>query len=316
MIDWSTTAFLFPGQGSQQVGMGAEIAQQFEVSQAVFAKADEVFEVPFSTLLFEGPADELNMTYNTQPSMFVTSLAVLAAMRQVLGEDIRPAMIAGHSLGEITGLVVAESIDYEAGLRLVRERARLMGVAGEKSPGAMAAIIGLDVAKLSDVCKAATDAIQKPLVVANDNCPGQVVISGDREALEYALPLAKEAGARKIIPIPVSVAAHSPLMDESAQVFSNTILAATEIRDPKIPIIGNASGDFLTDADIIRHELSIQITAPVRWTETIRRMLDNGVTTFLEIGSKSVLTGLLRRIDRSAKGIVIEKSQDIYDLQA
>lgn len=314
MLDWSKTAFIFPGQGSQQVGMGADVAREFEEAREVFHTADRVFEVPFSKLLFEGPADELNMTYNTQPSMFVTSLAVLAAMRKVLGESIRPAMVAGHSLGEITSLVVAESIEYEAGLGLVRERARLMGVAGEKHPGAMAAIIGIEVETLRDICQQAAETVKKPLVVANDNCPGQVVISGDRVALEYALPLAKAAGAKRVLPLAVSVAAHSPLMQESADVFTKTILAATPIEAPQIPIIGNASGDFLKSADMIRHELSIQITAPVRWTETIRRMLDNGVTTFLEIGSKSVLTGLLRRIDRSVKGIVIEKTQDIYNL--
>ena len=282
-------------------------------ARAVFDLADRVFNTDFSTLLFEGPADELNKTYNTQPAMFVTSLAVLAALKAQIG-DFKPAMIAGHSLGEITSLVVAEALEIEAGMRLVRERARLMGVAGDKYPGAMAAIIGLGLVPLQDICKQASEAIGAPVVVANDNCPGQIVISGDREALEYALPFAKEAGAKRILPLAVSVAAHSPLMEESARTFSETILAETAFSTPKVPVIGNANADFLPDEPSIREELSIQVTSPVRWSETMRRMLDNGVTTFLEIGSKSVLSGLLKRIDRSATAITIEKTEDFSKL--
>ncbi len=313
MIDWNTTAFLFPGQGSQQVGMGKAVADEFPAAKAIFDQADAIFGLPFSHLLFEGPEDELNMTYNTQPSMFVTSLAVLAALKTVYG-DLQPAMVAGHSLGEITSLVVADAIEFEAGLRLVRERARLMGVAGEKSPGAMAAILGLDVEPLREICQQASASVGQPVVVANDNCPGQVVISGDRSALEQALELAKAAGARRILPLAVSVAAHSPLMAESARVFSETILAVTPIDTPKIPVIGNANADFLPTPEFIRQELSIQITSSVRWTETIQLMLKHGIKTFIEIGSKNVLCGLLKRIDRDAVCIVIEKPEDIHQL--
>ncbi|PJF44765.1 MAG: [acyl-carrier-protein] S-malonyltransferase [Phototrophicales bacterium] len=314
MIDWQKTAFLFPGQGSQQVGMGKAIAEAFSAAKAIFDEADRVFDVPFSRLLFEGPEDELNMTYNTQPALFVTSIAVLAALKSVYGEDIQPAMVAGHSLGEITSLVVAEAIRFEDGLRLVRERARLMGVAGEKSPGAMAAILGLEVETLTQICQEASEKVGRPVVVANDNCPGQIVISGDRAALEHALELCKAAGARRVLPLAVSVAAHSPLMAESAQQFRETILAATPIHPPKIPVIGNANADFLPTPEIIRHELGIQITSPVRWTETMQLMLKHGISTFLEIGSKSVLCGLLKRIDRNAVCIVIEKPEDIHQL--
>lgn len=313
MIEWAKTALLFPGQGSQQVGMGADVAENFPVAKAVFDEADRIFQTAFSKLLWDGPAEELNKTYNTQPSMFVTSLAVLAAMRAVLGE-FEPAIVAGHSLGEITGLVAVGSLEYEAGLRLVRERARLMGLAGEKAPGAMAAIIGLDIETLQTICETASHDIGKALVVANDNCPGQVVISGDREALEYALPLAKAAGARRVLPLAVSVAAHSPLMADSAQQFTETILDNTVFSAPRFPIIGNANADFLPDVDSIRHELSIQITSTVRWTETIRKMQENGVTTFLEIGAKRVLSGLVKRIDRQLNAIAIETSSNIYDL--
>lgn len=314
MIDWSKTAIIFPGQGSQQVGMGAEVAQRFNEARAVFEKSDEILNTAFSKLLFEGPVEELNLTYNTQPAMYVTSQAVLAALRMAIDDDIRPAMLAGHSLGEFTSLVVADALDYDAGLRLVRERARLMQVAGDKHPGAMAAILGLALSIIEDVCQQATATTQKPVVVANDNCPGQVVISGDREALDLAVTLAKEAGAKRTLPLAVSVAAHSPLMEPSAQIFRETILRQTTFRNPKLPVIGNANADFLPDVATIRRELAIQITSPVRWTETMRRMLDNGVTTFLEIGSKGVLSGLMKRIDRTATAIVIEKSEDFHKL--
>ena len=313
MIDWSTTALLFPGQGSQQVGMGADIAAKYPEAMQVFEQADAILDTAFSKLIFEGPAETLNLTYNTQPSMFVTSLAIMAAMRKELG-SFKPAMVAGHSLGEFTALVVADVFDFEAGLKLVRERARLMGVAGDQHPGAMAAILGLDLKTAQEICASATAAVGNPVIVANDNCPGQIVISGDKEALEHASEQAKEAGAKRVLPLAVSVAAHSPLMESSARVFIDTILHDTSFQTPQIPIIGNANADFLTDPDIIRHELEVQITSSVRWSETMRKMLDNGVTTFLEIGSKSVLCGLLKRIDRSATGIPIEKTADIEKL--
>jgi [acyl-carrier-protein] S-malonyltransferase len=313
MIDWSTTALLFPGQGSQQVGMGADVAEHFPAAQSIFETADRVFRTAFSHLLWYGPEADLNQTYNTQPSMFVTSLAVLAAMQTVLG-GFKPAIVAGHSLGEITGLVAVGALDYEDGLRLVRERARLMNASGEKFPGAMAAIIGLDIDTLRAVCDNASRMVGRPVVVANDNCPGQIVISGDRAALETALPLAKTAGAKRVLPLAVSVAAHSPLMQDSATQFTKTILANTPLQPPQQPIIGNANADFLRTVDDIRHELSVQITSTVRWTETIRKMQAHGVTTFLEIGSKRVLSGLVKRVDRQANAIAIEKSADIHQL--
>lgn len=313
MIDWSTTAFLFPGQGSQQVGMGKAIAAEFPAAKATFDEADAILGVPFSHLMFEGPADELNMTYNTQPSMFVTSIAVLEALKTVYG-DIQPAIVAGHSLGEITSLVAANAIDFKPGLQLVRERARLMGVAGEQHPGAMAAILGMELAPLREICQNTSEALGKPLVIANDNCPGQIVISGDRAALEHAIEPIKAAGAKRVLPLAVSVAAHSPLMNESARIFSETILAETAIRTPTTDVIGNANADLLPSPETIRHELSIQITSPVRWTESMQLMLQRGIKTFLEIGSKNVLCGLMKRTDRNAVCIVIEKPEDIHQL--
>lgn len=314
MIDWDKTAFLFPGQGSQVVGMGADVAMNYPVAQAVFAQADKILGVPFSQLCFSGPEDELNDTYNTQPALYITSIAILKALQSEQGNGVQlPAIIAGHSLGEITALVAAESIDFENGLALVRERGRLMREAGEKSPGAMAAILGLDVDVLQKICDAAAAATGQPLVIANDNCPGQIVISGGEKALDHALPLAQEQGARHAVKLPISIAAHSPLMAHSAEAFRR-VIENTPIVAPKVPVVGNSTASLMPDVDQIRDELSSQLTSPVRWTETIQLMLNQGVTTFVEFGPKAVLKGLLRRIDRSATGIALETAADIQAL--
>lgn len=311
MIDWNKTAFLFPGQGSQVVGMGADIAMHYPVAKAVFDEADKILGLPFSQICFEGPEEELNDTYNTQPALYIASLAILKALSHELDDAMQlPAMIAGHSLGEITALVAAESISFEDGLLLVRERGRLMKEAGEKSPGAMAAILGLEVATLQQICDTAAEATGEPLVIANDNCPGQVVISGGEKALDHALPIAKEQGARHAMKLAVSVAAHSPLMSHSAEEFRQ-IVENTPIEPPKVPVIGNATATIMPDVTQIRDELSGQLTSPVRWTETIQLMLNSNITTFIELGPKGVLKGLLRRIDRSAIGIGLEATADI-----
>lgn len=315
-IDWQKTAFMFPGQGSQEVGMGAEIAAHTPAAKAIYDQADEILGLAFSRLCFEGPEDELNDTYNTQPALYITCLAILAALKTDLGErqiQAAPHMIAGHSLGEITALVAAGAIDFPAGLRLVRERGRLMRAAGEQSPGAMAAIMGLDVEIVREICQDASQKFAKPLVVANDNCPGQLVISGDIEALDYALPITQEKGARRAVKLPISIAAHSPLMAHSAAEFRQ-VVESTPMILPTVPVVGNASAAVLPDERAIRDELSGQLMSPVRWTETIQLMVKQGITTFIEFGPKAVLKGLLKRIDRDATGISLEKSADIQAL--
>ncbi len=306
MLEWQKTAFLFPGQGSQVVGMGAEIATQYPHARDIYDRADKLLETPISKLCFEGPPEDLNDTYNTQPALFITSLAILKA----LAPPENPAMTAGHSMGEISALAAAQALDFDDGLRLVRERGRLMREAGDKSPGAMAAIIGLDIELLRTICADATQHIGKPLVIANDNCPGQVVISGDSATLDYALPIIQDKGARRAVKLAVSVAAHSPLMEISTVAF-HKIVESTPIRGPKIPVIGNANAAPLLDETMIRNELSAQLNSPVRWTESMQFMLDQGITTFVEIGPKGVLKGLLRRIDRKATAISIENPADI-----
>lgn len=294
------TAFVFPGQGSQFVGMGRDLYEREPVARMVFDAADAILEFPLSRLCFEGPEAELNDTYNTQPAIFVTSIAALRAL-EARGVGL-PAFVAGHSLGEFAALVAAGALSFADGLRLVRERGRLMKLAGERNPGGMAAILGLDRATLDAVCAEAAHLTGRPVQVANDNCPGQVVISGDREALEVALERAKARGARRVVPLAVSIAAHSALMATASETFKQ-VVEETPLADPQVPIIGNVSAQPLANVAAIRADLSAQLTAPVAWTDSVRTMLAQGVTAFVEIGPKDVLTGLLKRIDANARGL-------------
>lgn len=293
-------AYLFPGQGSQYVGMGKDLYDGFPPARAVFDCADSIAGFGLSRLCFEGPAEELNDTANTQPALLVTSIAMLRVL-EGRGMAI-PAYVAGHSMGEFSALVAAGALTFEDGLRLVRERGRLMKEAGEKSPGGMAAIIGLERETLEEVCAAARQESSEYVGVANDNCPGQLVISGNKAALERAMALAKERGARRAIPLAVSIPAHSPLMAEAAAEFKR-VLDATPFQRPAIPIVANATAGPLTDPNDIREALGRQLTSPVRWTESVRWMVAQGVTRFVEIGPKDVLTGLVKRIDGTVEGL-------------
>lgn len=288
-------AYLFPGQGSQLLGMGHDFAQTYPAARAVFQRADEASGMFLSRMMFEGPAAELDATANTQPALYVCSAAMLAALRAER-PDLQPAYLAGHSLGELTALFAAGAMSFEDGLELVRERGRLMAQAGESHPGAMAALLGIDIGDVRQICQQASDAAGQPVVVANDNCPGQAVISGATPAVEQAMALALDRGAKKAVRLAVSVAAHSPLMQPAADVFAG--LVARPFTVPATPVIGNVSAAPLDTQESIQSELAAQLTSPVRWTESVRVMIAGGADYFVEIGSGDVLTGLMKRIDR------------------
>lgn len=314
MIDWTTTALVFPGQGSQVVGMGRDLAATYPEAAALYQQADDLLGFALSTLCFEGPEEELNDTINTQPALYVAGMATLAALRAELG-DIQPRFAAGHSLGEFTALAAAGALTFEDGLRLVRERGRLMKEAGDKSPGAMAALLGLDADAVRQLCAEASAAVGGVLVLANDNCPGQIVISGENETLDKALEMAKAAGAKRAVKLAVSIAAHSPLMESAAASF-RAVLAQTPFQTPNINVYSNVNAAPLDSADAVRAELDAQLTQSVRWTESMRRMIADGASQFLELGPKDVLTGLLKRIDSSRSGVALNSAKALQDFAA
>ena len=306
------TAFVFPGQGSQEVGMGQAVAEVSAAAQAIFKRADEILDFPLSRLCFEGPEDELNDTYNTQPALFTTSIAILEAMREA-GYQVSPAYVAGHSLGEYSAYVAAGVLSFEDGLRLVRERGRLMKKAGEISPGGMAAILKLDDETVADICQTVTAEGYGTLQVANYNSPGQLVISGDDQAVDKGIELALAAKARRAVKLSVSIAAHSELMRVVADSFREAI-DQTPLNLPEMPIIANISAAPLESVEAIREEMEGQLTSSVRWSETVQWMIDNGVDTFVEIGSKDVLRGLIRQVDKSVNAVAIGTPDNIKSL--
>lgn len=304
-------AFIFPGQGSQTVGMGRSLSQSFQIAKDTFDQADEELGFSLSKLAWQGTEEEINDTINTQPALLVHSTAALRVLKTVR-PDIQPHYVAGHSMGEFSALVSARSLPYLDAINLVRTRGKLMKAAGQISPGGMAAILGLPIDALEQICLDSSTESES-VQVANDNCPGQVVISGSGHALERAMHLAKEAGARRVVRLKVSIAAHSVLMNQAQSEFTLAVEDAP-INDPTIPIIGNVSAKVLNKQHQIRLDLQAQLHSRVRWTESIQFMLSRGVTTFFEIGSGAVLTGLLRRIDRKATGIPLGTPEDFAKL--
>jgi len=300
-MNWSATAFVFAGQGSQVIGMGKEIASAYPAAREIFQQADDILQFHLSQLMFEGPEADLNDTVNTQPALYVYGIAVARALQAELPHAI-PAFLAGHSFGEVTALVFAGALSFESGLRLVRERGRAMKSAGETMPGAMAAVLGLDTASLRDVCERASAETGGVLVVANDNCPGQIVISGDVPTLDAGIALAKNAGAKRIVKLAVSIASHSPLMRGAAEQFA-AALAQTAFTAPTIPVYANVTTQPLGGELEIREELEKQLTHTVRWTESVQRMITDGAQQFVEFGPKDVLTGLIRRIDSTKSAV-------------
>ena len=290
-------AFVFPGQGSQVVGMGKSLAEISPAAAAVFATADAALGEPISRLAWDGPEEDLNRTENAQPALLAASIAYLEALRERWAElavDMPdPAFCAGHSMGQYTALVAAGALDLADAVRLVRTRGQLMQSSGTGREGRMAAIIGLDDTRLPELVAQAS--VHGIFGVANRNSPGQVVVSGERPAVEAALVIAKSLGAKRAIELPVSVAAHSPLMAEAADGMRQ-VLAGITFHDPKTPLLANADARLITTAEDCRAELVDHLTTGVDWVGAVETMHGHGVRTFIEIGPNKVLTGLVRRI--------------------
>ncbi len=297
MMDWNRTAAIFPGQGSQALGMGADFAERYDIARQTFAQADDLLGFKLSEICWRGPADELNQTINTQPALYVSSVAIWRVLRELL-PAAQPAWLAGHSLGEFSALTAADALSFEQGIKLVHARGRFMQEAGEQNPGAMAAVLALEAAQVEALCASVSRETGGIVVLANDNCPGQAVVSGDIAAVDRLIAQATEAGARRAVKLAVSVAAHSPLMNSALEGFLEA-LRETDFSPPAIPVYGNVNAAPLSDVPAIRQELDHQLTQSVRWTDSMRAIIGAGAQTFIEIGAGNVLTGLLRRIDRS-----------------
>lgn len=300
----SDLAALFPGQGSQHVGMGLELAEAYPAAREIFQQADAALGISLSRVCWEGPEEELKQTENAQPAILVHGFAAWTVVKDAVAGRVRFA--AGHSLGEFTAFTAAGSLRLEDAVRLVRRRGELMAAA---RAGTMSAVVGLDSAAVEDIC-ARVSGEDGVVVAANYNSPEQIVISGEVEAVQRAAELAKEAGAKMVRALPVSGAFHSPLMADAERGLREA-LEAVEFSDPAFPIVSNVTAEPVSDADTARSNLVRQLTAPVRWTEGVQRMAREGIGEFVELGPGKVLTGLLRRIDRSLAGAEVGKPEDV-----
>ncbi|MDX1524035.1 MAG: ACP S-malonyltransferase, partial [Anaerolineae bacterium] len=284
----------------------------YPAAQAIFDQADEILGFPLSQLCFEGSEAALNDTLNTQAAIFVTSVATLVALREA-GYDVAPDYVAGHSLGEYSAYAAAGVFSVADGLRLVRERGRLMKKAGELNPGGMAAILKLDDETVAKICAEVSAESGSVLQIANYNSPGQVVISGHEAAVDRGIELALAAKARKAVKLPVSIAAHSELMRVVAEEFREAV-DKTALNLPEMPIIANISARPLDSLTAIRAEMEGQLTSSVRWTDTVKYLIENGVTSFVEIGPKNVLTGLIRRVSKDVQTLAVNSPAGVEAL--
>ncbi|MFX0571754.1 ACP S-malonyltransferase [Bacillus pumilus] len=299
-------AFLFPGQGSQKIGMGKDLFDQEEVSKAVFEEADKTLGFDLSSMIFEGDAEELTLTYNAQPALLTTSIAILKKFKE---SGIKADYAAGHSLGEYTALVAAGALSFQDAVYAVRKRGELMNEAVPAGEGAMAAILGLDQAALLEVTKEVTESGHL-VELANLNCPGQIVISGTAKGVELASEKAKEKGAKRAIALEVSGPFHSALMKPAAEKFTD-VLSKLNITDAKTPVISNVTADIVTSRDAIETKLIEQLYSPVRFEESVERLIDLGVTTFIEIGPGKVLSGLVKKVNRRLTTISVSDQETI-----
>lgn len=311
-MDADRIAFLFPGQGSQILGMGQLLAESYPAAAETFDEADHILGIPISEICWGGPTEELNDTYNTQPALLTHSIAVLRVLESEF-PDLRASTTAGHSLGEFTALVAAEALSFEDALVCVRERGRVMKAAGEEKPGGMIAILGLELDKVEEICEQTSLETGHSVWVANDNCPGQVVISSEVDGLAEVAERFSSAGARKVIRIAVSIAGHCPLLHEAQKIF-NKVLEKTPIMDPEIPVIGNVSAALMHTAEEIRADLGSQLITRVRWNQSMHMLISSGVTRCYELGSGKVLSGLMRRINRSIPTLSLDTPSNLVAL--
>ena len=282
-------AYVFPGQGAQFTGMGKDLYETSDEAKDLFEQANEILDFRITDIMFEGEAEELKQTKVTQPAIFLHS-TILA---KLLGNDFQPEMVAGHSLGEISALTAAGVLAFEDGLKLVSKRAMAMQAACEAEPSTMAAILGLENEIVEDVCSK----VDGVVVAANYNCPGQLVISGSIEAVNAACEELKEAGAKRALVLPVGGAFHSPLMEPARAELASAI-ESTTFNSPVCPIYQNVTATAVTDPEEIKKNLVAQLTAPVRWTQTMQQMISDGVSSFVEVGPGKVLQGLVKKVDR------------------
>lgn len=289
-----STAYLFPGQGSQFVGMAKDHYRSDSSVSALVDQANDVLGIDLKSIMFEGPEEKLKQTEFTQPAIFLHSIALFKTL------DVSPDAVAGHSLGEFTALVASGALTFEEALKIVRKRGQLMQQAGASNPGTMAAIIGMDDEAVEELCLKASEETGKEVIAANYNCPGQLVISGYIEAVEKAVEIAKGSGARMAMLLPVSGAFHSSLMQPAFDGLKES-LENLEIKTPACPIYSNYTAKPTTDPEEIRSNLLNQLMNPVRWTQTILNMVDDGVDSFVEVGPGKVLQGLVKRTHRKAE---------------
>lgn len=294
------TAFVFPGQGSQSIGMGRDLFDNFSAARQVFQEVDEALNEKLSTLMFEGDAAELTKTENAQPAIMAVGMAAVRALESELGHPLtdKAACVAGHSLGEYTALCTAGVFSVADAAKLLRARGRAMAMAGQGTPGAMAAVLGLSIGQVQEIVSTSSTS-ESRVVIANDNCSGQVVISGHTEAIDRAIAAATAAGAKRALKLQVAGAFHSPYMQAAADEMKSVLMQA-DFKAPHVPVVANVTAAFETSVDEIKKNLIDQITGSVRWTESAQLMTEQGVDTFIECGNGKVIAGLMKRIAPNA----------------